>query len=473
MTDQIKFGTDGWRAVIAENYTFKNVGVVSQSVARWIVDEEITENGVVIGYDARFLSERFAKYAAVTFAAMEIPVRISNSIIPTPAISWAAKHFDAVGVVITASHNPPEYNGYKIKAPFGGSANPDQIAGVEMRINLYDETIKVKPYQECVREGLIREMNLTGGYMDLIRESIDLDAIRQSGIKIAHDPMYGSGRTILKQLLGNQVLEIHDELNPSFGGIAPEPMGKNLDELSQFIVENKCDIGIANDGDADRIGMVDEKGTFVSSHQLLSLLVEYLHQEKKMSGKIVKTFSTTNMLDKQANKYGLPLDVTPIGFKYIAEKIVNEDILAGGEESGGIAVKGHLPERDGIYIGLLITEMVVKSGKTLSRLVQDLFDEYGQHSYFRNDIHTEDRKKKAMIKYCEEKKLTEIADLKVVDWDMKDGIKHHLENGSWLLVRQSGTEPVLRIYSEAVNEETAVALVKNVTSWVDRPEILE
>lgn len=471
--NQISFGTDGWRGVIADTYTFENVGIVTQAVARWIGDEEITENGVVIGYDARFLSERFAKHAAVSFAAMEIPVRISSSIIPTPAISWAAKHFDAVGIVITASHNPPEYNGYKIKAPYGGSANPDQIAGVEMRINLYDETIKMKPYQECVREGLIREMNLTGGYMDLIRESIDLNAIQESGIKIAHDPMYGSGRTILKQLLGNQVLEIHDELNPSFGGIAPEPMDKNLDELSQFIVENKCGIGIANDGDADRIGMVDENGTFVSSHQLLSLLVEYLHREKKMSGKIVKTFSTTNMLDKQAEKYGLPLDVTPIGFKYIAEKIVNENILAGGEESGGIAVKGHLPERDGIYIGLLITEMVVKSGKTLSRLVRDLFDEYGQHSYHRNDIHTEDRKKKAMIKYCEEKKLTKIAGLKVVDWDMKDGIKHLLENGSWLLVRQSGTEPVLRIYSEAVNEETAVALVKDVTSWIDRPEIFE
>lgn len=472
MTDQIKFGTDGWRGVIADTYTFENIGIVTQAVARWIGDEEVTENGVVIGYDARFLSERFAKHAAVIFAAMEIPVRISKNIIPTPAISWAAKHFDAVGVVITASHNPPEYNGYKIKAPFGGSANPDQIAGIEQRLDLYDKTLTIKPYVECVREGLIREMNLTWGYMDLIRESIDLDLIQESGIKIAHDPMYGSGRTILKQLLGSQVLEIHDELNPSFGGTAPEPMGKNLDELSQFVVENTCDIGIANDGDADRIGMVDEHGAFVSSHKLLSLLVEYLHQEKKMSGKIVKTFSTTNMLDKQAEKYGLQLDVTPIGFKYIAEKIVNEDILAGGEESGGIAVKEHLPERDGIYIGLLIAEMVVKSGKSLSRLVQDLFDEYGQHRYHRNDIHTEERKKKAMIKYCEEKKLKEIAGLKVEGWDMKDGIKHHLENGSWLLVRQSGTEPVLRIYAEATTEKEAAALVEDVTSWVDRPEIL-
>ncbi|WP_234567285.1 phosphoglucomutase/phosphomannomutase family protein [Rhodohalobacter sp. 614A] len=470
--NHIKFGTDGWRGIIAENYTFENVGIVTQAVARWIGDEEVTENGVVIGYDARFLSERFAKHAAVIFAAMEIPVRISNQIVPTPAVSWAANHFDAVGVVVTASHNPPEYNGYKIKAPFGGSANPDQIAGIEQRLDLYDITLSAKPYVECVREGLIREMNFTDGYLDLIRELIDLEAIKQNGIKIAHDPMYGSGRTILKQLLGEQVLEIHDELNPLFGGIAPEPMGQNLDELSHFIAENNCALGIANDGDADRIGMVDENGTFVSSHKLLSLLVEYLHQEKKMNGKIVKTFSTTNMLDKQAEKYGLTMDVTPIGFKYIAEKIVNEDILAGGEESGGIAVKGHLPERDGIYIGLLITEMVVKSGKTLGRLIQDLFDEYGKHSYYRNDIHTEDHKKKAMIQYCEEKKLNTIAGLKVVDWNMKDGIKHLLENGSWLLVRPSGTEPVLRIYAEASDYESAVALVEDATSWVDRPEIL-
>lgn len=471
--NQIKFGTDGWRGVIAKDYTFKNVGVVTQAVARWIVDEEVTENGVVIGYDARFLSEQFAKHAACVFAAMEIPVRISDRIVPTPAVSWAARHFDAVGIVITASHNPPEYNGFKIKAPYGGSANPDQIAGVEQRLNLYDESIKPMPYNDCLRGGLIREMNLSEGYLDLIRESIDLDAIRKSGIKIAHDPMYGSGRTILKQLLGDQVLEIHDELNPLFGGIAPEPMGKNLDELSQFVVNHKCAVGLANDGDADRIGMTDENGTFVSSHKLLSLLVEYLHQEKKMTGKIVKTFSTTNMLDKQAEKYGLKLEVTPIGFKYVAEKIVNEDILAGGEESGGIAVKGHLPERDGIYIGLLITEMVVKSGKSLSRLVQDLFDEYGTHRYYRNDLHTEDRKKKAMIRYCEEKKLMEIGGFDVVGWDMKDGVKHHLENGSWLLVRQSGTEPVLRIYAEASNYENAVALVKDATSWVERPEILE
>lgn len=473
MTDQIKFGTDGWRAVIADNYTFKNVGVVTQAAARWIVDEEVTKNGVVIGYDARFLSERFAKHAASVFAAMQIPVRIADRITPTPAVSWAAKQFNAIGIVITASHNPPEYNGYKIKALYGGSAGPDDIAAVEHRLELYDENLNPHSYDSYLKKGLIREMNFTQGYTDLIRESIDLGAIRKSGVKIAHDPMYGSGRTVLKQLLDEQVLEIHSEINPSFGGVAPEPMEKNLGELSKFVTDNNCAVGLANDGDADRIGMVDENGTFVNSHQLLSLLVKYLVEWKNMSGKVVKTVSTTTMLDKQAEKYDLQLGVTPIGFKYIAEKIVAEDILAGGEESGGIAVKGHLPERDGIYIGLLITEMVVKSGKPLSELVQDLFDEYGNHQTYRNDIHTEDRKKKGMINYCREKKLRKIAGRNVIDWDTKDGIKHHLEDGSWLLVRQSGTEPVLRIYSEASTIEDAVALVEDATTWVDRPEIFK
>lgn len=472
MKEQIKFGTDGWRGVIAEKYTFKNVGIVTQAAARWIVDEEVTKNGVVIGYDARFLSERFAKHAATVFAEMEIPVRMADRIMPTPAVSWAAKHYQAIGIVITASHNPPEYNGFKIKALYGGSAGPDDIAAVEQRLDLYDESLKPDSYDSYLKKGLIREMDFTKGYLELIRSSIDLDAIRESGIKIAHDPMYGSGRTIVRQLLDDQVLEIHGDLNPSFGGVAPEPMEKNLGELSEFVVENRCAVGLANDGDADRIGMVDENGEFVNSHQLLSLLVKYLVEKRKMSGKIVKTVSTTTMLDQQAKKYNLPLDITPIGFKYIAEKIVEEDILAGGEESGGIAVKGHLPERDGIYIGLLIAEMVVKSGKSLSELVQDLFDEYGLHETYRNDIHTEDRKKKGMISYCEEKKLQEIAGHKVVDWDMKDGIKHHLEDGSWLLVRQSGTEPVLRIYSEASTKDAAIALVEDATNWVDRPEIL-
>jgi len=272
----------------------------------------------------------------------------------------------------------------------------------------------------------------------------------------------------IQKLLGDQVFELHGEVNPSFKGIPPEPIEKNLQEFSEFIIDNSCQIGIANDGDADRVGLFDEKGTFVDSHRILSLLVKYLHQEKGLPGKIVKTFSTTNMLNKQAEKYELPIETTPIGFKYIAEKIVNEDVLAGGEESGGLSVKGHLPERDGLYIGLVVAEMLVKTGKKLSELVQDLFDEFGDHAYYRNDLHTEERKKLAMIQYCESEKLVSIDGIEVVNREFTDGIKHHMADGSWLLVRPSGTEPVLRIYAEAETEKQAKSLVDDVSAIVDK-----
>ena len=464
----ISFGTDGWRAIIAKDFTFDNLTAVTQATARWITDENVTANGVVIGYDARFMGREFAEHVASVFAAMQVPVRISSSISPTPAVSWAALHYDAVGIVITASHNPPNYNGFKIKAPFGGSATPDQIAGVEKRLGQYNPDLEIKPYRECLKLGLIREITMTEQYLNVLRERIDFEAIQKSGIRIGHDPMFGSGMGAIKKLLGDQVVELHAEVNPSFKGVPPEPIEKNLTEFSAFIPGNNCQIGIANDGDADRIALFDENGTFVDSHRILSLLVKYLHKEKGLSGTIVKTFSTTDMLNKQAQKYGLPIEVTPIGFKYIAEMIVNGDVIAGGEESGGLSVKGHLPERDGLYIGLLMTEMMVKSGKKLSELVQELFDEFGDHAYYRNDLHTEESKKQAMIGHCKQKKLTQIDGKKVAEWQFTDGIKQILEDGSWLLVRPSGTEPVLRIYAEAPTAEQARAMVEDVTQVVDQ-----
>jgi phosphomannomutase len=469
----IKFGTDGWRAVIADQFTFNNVNIVTQATAKWLQSINAAENGVVIGYDARFLSREFAEHAASVFAEMGVPVRFSDRIVPTPAISHAARAHNAFGIVITASHNPPEYNGYKIKSPFGGSATPDQIAGIEKKLDSVSEPVTVQPFQQRVKFGQIRELNLLEGYLQSIRDSIDLNAIRESGLRVGHDPMYGAGSGILKELLGGDVVqEIHGERNPLFGGTAPEPVEQKLDELCS-ITKQGCDIGIANDGDADRITMVDEHGDFVSSHKILSLLVEYLHSEKKLSGTIVKTFSTTDMIDKQAEEYNLPLIVTPIGFKYIAELMVDEDVLTGGEESGGLAAKGHLPERDGIYIGLLIAEMIVRSGKSLSELVAALFEEYGPHYYHRNDLLTSDDKKNAMIAYCKAKKLTSVLGSSVVKWDFKDGIKHHLEDGSWVLVRPSGTEPVLRIYAESNDSGKVQDLVEEVAALVDLPVIFE
>lgn len=471
---RLKFGTDGWRAIIADQFTFENVNIVSQAVSRWIESSGVSNNGVAIGYDARFLSREFARQAACVFAKLGIPVRFSPQIVPTPAISCAAKKYNAVGIVITASHNPPEYNGYKIKAPYGGSASQHQIKEIENELAGITSPVETLSFEEYQKTGLIRVTDFKSEYLTTLRESIDVELLKKSGLKIAHDPMHGAGSGILKELLGeDSVIEIHGDRDPLFGGTAPEPVESKLELLSRTAARQSCDMGIANDGDADRIAMVDEQGSFVSSHKLLSLLLDYLHKEKGYTGTVVKTFSTTSMLEIQTEKHGLPLEVTPIGFKYIAEKIIEGDVLVGGEESGGIAVKGHIPERDGIYIGLVIAEMVVSSGKKLSELVQGLSDDYGSHAYYRSDLHTLEEKKTAMMEYCKAGKLSEVAGQKVVKREFLDGVKHHLENGSWLMVRQSGTEPVLRIYAEASDQAEARKLVESTAKWVDNPVILE
>jgi phosphomannomutase len=462
----MKFGTDGWRAVIAKDFTFNNLSIVAQATARWIVDSGITSNGVVIGYDCRFLGREFAQHAACQFAAMGVPVRMADCIVPTPAVSWAALHYDAVGIVITASHNPPEYNGFKIKAPFGGPATPEQISQVEARYDDHDAALPVEDYRTYLRQGRVREIPLAEMYLDVLRSGLDLESIRSTGVKIVHDAMFGASRGIIRTLLGPQVLELHADLNPGFNGVPPEPIEKNLSELSEFIRKNRCAVGIANDGDGDRVGMYDEAGRYVDSHLLLSLLLWYLHTQKGLGGSIIKTFSTTQMLDKMAAKYGLSVTVTPIGFKYIADKIVEGDVLIGGEESGGIAVKGHIPERDGVYIGLLVVEMMVKTGKALSELVQMLFDDFGAHYNRRTDMHTTNEKKDRMVNRAKLGDITHVMHYQVVDIEIIDGVKLHLSNGARVLIRPSGTEPVLRIYSESHSPEDAQSIVDAVAAMV-------
>ena len=462
----ISFGTDGWRAIIAKEFTFDNLSIVTQATARWITDHTITTNGVVIGHDCRFMGREFAEHVARQFAAMGIPVRMADSIASTPAVSWAALEYDAVGIVITASHNPPQYNGFKIKAPFGGPATPEQIKAVEERYGAFDKNLKLEEYTTYVKQGRIREIPLAEYYLEVLRKGLDLDAIRKTGVKIAHDAMYGAARGVIKTLLGDQVHELRGDLNPGFMGQAPEPIEKNLRSLAEYIRTNRCAVGIANDGDGDRVGMYDETGHFVDSHQVLSLLVWYLHTQKGMSGGIIKTFSTTQMLDKMAAAYGLPIVVTPIGFKYIAEKIVEGDVLVGGEESGGLAVKGHIPERDGIYIGLLVVEMMVKTGKALSELVQMLFEQFGEHHNRRNDVRTTNEKKEAMMDRARAGEIKEVMGIKVDRIETIDGVKLHLADGSMVLIRASGTEPVLRIYCESTSGEDAQAKADAVMDMV-------
>lgn len=457
----IKFGTDGWRAVIADDYTFDNLTRVARATAEWLRETRTESPSVVIGHDARFQGRGFTEHVTRVLADEGVRVVFGDGFTSTPAVSWATEALGGdAGVVITASHNPPQYNGFKIKAYFGGPASPEMIAAVEERIAADASAEGLPAFDALVEDGTVEVRDLRTAYLNVLRDRIDVEAIAGSGLKIAHDAMFGAGQHMVSELVGAEnVVELHSTFNPSFEGTAPEPIERNLETLARTIVDEGCAVGLANDGDADRIGMFDERGQFVSSHEVLALLVKYLHEERGLSGDVVKTFSTTHMLDKMGEKYGLHVETTPIGFKYIAPMMVERDVLVGGEESGGIAAKGHIPERDGIYIGLLVVEMMVKRGKKLSELVEELHHEFGPHRTYRDDIHTSDaQKQKVLQRLGDEGGLDEVNGHTVTRLETLDGYKHVTDNG-WLLVRPSGTEPVLRVYSEAETEGAAKAIV--------------
>lgn len=456
----IKFGTDGWRAIIAADYTFENLERVARATGQWLHATYGPDASVVVGYDCRFLGDQFAAHAAQVFASMGIRVQLADSFVTTPAVSWATEAYGhSAGIVITASHNPPAYNGFKIKAHFGGPASPDMIAAVEAQLDQLAGGFEKKPLADLKAAGLIEHIDLASAFTAILAERIDTDAIKASGLKFAYDAMYGAGQGTLTDLLGaDTVVELHHDHNPGMHGQAPEPIDRNLGALSEAVVAHGCAAGLATDGDADRIGMYDETGAFVDSHKILALLIKYLSQEKGLDGIVVKTFSTTDMLQKMADAYGLEAVTTPIGFKYIGPIIVERDVLVGGEESGGMAIKGHIPERDGLFIGLTVVEMMVKRGKKLSELVQELFDEFGEHRQSRNDLHTTEAKKQAFLAKLKNEGLSTINGRAVAKTETIDGYKFRVDGG-WLMFRPSGTEPVLRVYSEAGDQDEADALV--------------
>jgi phosphomannomutase len=460
----IKFGTDGWRAIIAEDYTFDNLTRVTEGMASWL-KASFEKPSVMIGYDCRFNGPLFSNLVARVMAAHGIQVFVAQRFVSTPMVSLAVhKRQVSAGIVITASHNPPEYNGFKIKGEFGGPALPDTVADVEARI---PDTPGIYPlsFTELEDQGLIQHFDMESLYLNHIRENFDLPLIHNAGIKIGYDAMYGAGQRAFRKLFPEATM-LHAEFNPSFLGTAPEPIEKNLGEFQSLIRAAGLDYGLATDGDADRIGLLDENGVFVDSHHIILLLIHYLHKVKGLDGKIVYTFSVTPKVDKLARLYNLPVECTKVGFKYICEIMLNEQVLVGGEESGGIAIAGHVPERDGIYIGLTILEMMARSGKRLTELVQEIYDIVGPFNFQRRDLHLAEAEKNAIVQRLKTDPYTQFGDYKVLVTQDLDGYKFDFADEQWVMIRPSGTEPVLRIYAESSTRAGAEAILDVVIATI-------
>ena len=448
MAVPIKFGTDGWRAIIADDFTVDNVKRVAEATALFMKKHKMKK--AVIGHDCRFAGQLFAFTTARVLGAYGIQCHMATEgFVSTPMVSLGVAKLKAgLGIVITASHNPPSYNGYKLKASYGGPMIPAEVQELEDMIPDVCSLGELPTIHELSERGLFKTADLEGIYLKHARRNFDLKLIKASAGKIAYDAMYGAGQNAVKKLLPRCVF-LHCDHNPGMHGQAPEPIHRNLQLLSDTIRKNpKITAGLANDGDADRIGLYDEDGNFVDSHHILLILLLYLYKYKGMSGKVVFTFSVTDKLKKMADKFGLPYEITKVGFKYIAEIMTREDVLVGGEESGGLAVKGHIPERDGVWIGLLVFEFMAKTGKTLKGLVEEVYKEVGAFAFDRDDLHITEAQKQNVIKMCKDRAYTSFGSYKVTGVDDLDGWKFRLGDEKWVMIRASGTEPVLRVYAQ-------------------------
>lgn len=458
---KIKFGTDGWRAIIAKDFTVDNVARVTIATAEWL-KKNFDKPSVVVGHDCRFAGELFAETTAKVLANAGIKVYLAKDFVSTPMVSLGTKNQNAsLGIIITASHNPPSYNGYKLKGHFGGPLLPEQIQEVEDIIpdkNSIDlENLSIS---ELEKQELIEYIDLETMYVNHVEKNFDMNAIRNTKMKFAYDAMYGAGQNVMRRILPN-IEFLHCDYNPSFMGQAPEPIHKNLQEFSKLISNSKnIDCGLATDGDADRIGLYDSKGNFVDSHHIILLLINYLYNQKKFTGKVVNAFSVTPRVKKMCEHYKLDYEVVKIGFKYIAGIMLKEDVLLGGEESGGIAIKGHIPERDGIWMGLTIWEYMVKSGKTLDELIQEVYKIVGEFKFERSDMHLKEEVKNRIVENCKNNKYDSFGPYKVQRVETIDGWKYFFDNDEWLMIRASGTEPVLRNYAESSTTEKAFAILK-------------
>ena len=458
METAIKFGTDGWRAVIAEDYTFDNVRRCAQGFASYILSLGKQAAWIVVGHDKRFASENFAAACAEVLAANGLHVWLTDGPTPTPVIAYAVMDKQAAGAInITASHNPPADNGFKVRDHRGGAIDPEGLVQIEQLIPASMAGVKRLAYAGAEAQGMIRKFDAAPAYIEHLKDLIDLEPIKQAGLKIVVDAMWGNGAGWFPRLLGGgrtEIIEIHNTRNPSFPEMKrPEPIQPNVDVGLAKTVESGADVCIVTDGDADRLGVGDEHGNFINQLRVYGLLALYLLEVRGQRGPIVKTLSTTSMLDKLGALYGVPVYTTGVGFKYVAPKMIETDALIGGEESGGYAFRGHCPERDGILSGLFILDMMVRLKKKPSELIDFLFSKVGAHYYDRVDSAFPPDQRAAIQQRILNAKPESIAGLPVAKLDTTDGFKFMLADGDWLLIRFSGTEPIMRFYTETTRQD--------------------
>ena len=469
MTTSIKFGTDGWRGIIADDFTFDNVRRVAGAIAAYILKHEDARRGIIVGYDTRFVSPQAARIVAEVLAGAGVPVKLANDYTPTPAISFAVKQLGAAGgVVVTSSHNPFNWNGVKFKGKFGGSGTPAIMKAIEEELGA--------GAMPSGSRAAIEEVDLKRAYIEAITGFADLDAIAKANFKFAIDSMYGSGRGVLTGIFkdrGIRHVAIRQELNPLYPDINPEPIIPHVAMLQQTVVKEACDAGLATDGDADRIGAVAEDGSFVDSHKIFSVLTQWLLETKKWPGEVVRAFNTTRMVDRIAAKHGRKLNECPIGFKYIADLMMEREIVIGGEESGGIGYSRFLPERDGLLNSLLLANVMADERKPLGQLVADLQRDYGQHHYGRRDLHIPEDVKQRAISRARSDGTNRLGNYGVLKKEGMDGIKFFLDAPTegkgaeaWVLFRASGTEPLLRVYAEAAAPELVNEILASAETFV-------
>ena len=461
----IHFGTDGWRAVISEDFTFDNVRRVAQAIAEYFIEAGGHEAQTVVGFDTRFLSDRYAVEVARVLAGNNLTVHLANADAPTPVVSFAVKEKQAIGgVMITASHNPPRYNGIKLKGANGGSALAEQTSRVEELLDTGSPfSLNIADLETAIAAGRIARFDPAPAYEAHLETLLDRNLIAARPGKVIVDSMYGAGRDYISDFLVNtgwDATQIRHELNPGFGGIHPEPIMPYLNALAEAVQASNGAFGLATDGDADRTGAVDENGQFVSPHVIFALALRYLVEQRGLRGSVVKTVSTTLMIERICRAYNLPLHETPVGFNHIADLMMKDDVLIGGEESGGISIRGHIPEGDGVLMGLLLLEIVAQAGVPLKELVADLQRQYGPHHYARKDLPlARPVAKKDMVRRLTEGAPESIGGVRVREVRSNDGIKYLLTDDSWLLIRPSGTEPVLRVYAESPEPRLVAELI--------------